>query len=196
MGARRRHVAQRVIEAHDHAVDVALGYLEREAAKARRGKAGWETIDGDGFVGGGVSASHVAPWRPTAPHPCAGRERDAVRRWQVAVIAWPVPVPPRSSSGAPVPGRAASRPDVGAGVSWTPTVKGFAEIDGIALRCWPSSASDAPRSWPNSNARATTPSAVRDGPRNGPAQRRRTMSTTEPFVRDWTRRAAVHGLAR
>lgn len=39
-----------VVEAHDAAVDAALGYLEREACRLRRGHAGAEVIEASGFI--------------------------------------------------------------------------------------------------------------------------------------------------
>ena len=40
-----------VIAAHEIAVEVALRWLEREAVVTRRGRNGWRTVTGDGFVG-------------------------------------------------------------------------------------------------------------------------------------------------
>ena len=45
-----REVATRVVAAHDLAVTAALGYLEREACRVRRGHAGARQLAGDGFV--------------------------------------------------------------------------------------------------------------------------------------------------
>jgi conjugative relaxase-like TrwC/TraI family protein len=39
-----------VVAAHEHAVDAALEYLEREAVRSRRGRNGTEVLDGDGLV--------------------------------------------------------------------------------------------------------------------------------------------------
>jgi conjugative relaxase-like TrwC/TraI family protein len=39
-----------VVDAHEHAVDAALEYLEREAVRSRRGRNGTEVLDGDGLV--------------------------------------------------------------------------------------------------------------------------------------------------
>jgi conjugative relaxase-like TrwC/TraI family protein len=49
-GAGEGEVAREVREAHDCAVERALGYLEREACLARRGHGGREHVRGDGFV--------------------------------------------------------------------------------------------------------------------------------------------------
>jgi conjugative relaxase-like TrwC/TraI family protein len=46
-------VAAEVKAAHAHAVDSALGYLEREACWTRRGKGGREFVKGSGFLGAG-----------------------------------------------------------------------------------------------------------------------------------------------
>jgi len=43
-------VAQQLGEAHDAAVSAALGYLEREACRARRGRGGAVQVRGEGFV--------------------------------------------------------------------------------------------------------------------------------------------------
>ena len=43
-------VRREIREAHDHAVGRTLGYLEREACRARRGAGGAEQVVGDGFV--------------------------------------------------------------------------------------------------------------------------------------------------
>jgi len=45
------NVAQEIRAAHDAAVSEAVGYLEREACKARRGRGGALVVDGRGFVG-------------------------------------------------------------------------------------------------------------------------------------------------
>ncbi|MEX2504150.1 MAG: MobF family relaxase, partial [Egicoccus sp.] len=44
------HVARQVRDAHDAAVVASLDYLERNAAYTRRGKAGREQVEADGFV--------------------------------------------------------------------------------------------------------------------------------------------------
>jgi conjugative relaxase-like TrwC/TraI family protein len=49
-GAGEPDVACEVREAHDCAVERALGYLEREACLARRGHGGHQHVRGDGFV--------------------------------------------------------------------------------------------------------------------------------------------------
>jgi len=49
-GAGQADIAHEVREAHDRAVERALGYLEREACLARRGHGGREHVRGDGFV--------------------------------------------------------------------------------------------------------------------------------------------------
>jgi len=46
-------VATEVKAAHAHAVDSALGYLQREACWTRRGKGGREFVQGSGFLGAG-----------------------------------------------------------------------------------------------------------------------------------------------
>lgn len=43
-------VSQAVREGHDAAIRAALGHLEREACRARRGRAGVQRVAGDGFV--------------------------------------------------------------------------------------------------------------------------------------------------
>ncbi|MGH2928828.1 MAG: MobF family relaxase, partial [Solirubrobacteraceae bacterium] len=45
-----RAIAEQIVAAHDRAVDAAITYLERHATALRRGHAGAEVIDGDGFV--------------------------------------------------------------------------------------------------------------------------------------------------
>ncbi len=126
-------IAEAVIEAHDQAVDVAIGYLEREAAKARRGKAGWETVDGEGLLGAGFRHrtsrlgdpqlhTHVlvanatrcgdGQWRSLHGRYVFHHARAAGHLYQVEL---------RHALTAAL------------GVSWTPTVKGFAEIEGIPV---------------------------------------------------------------
>ncbi len=46
-------VARALSEAHDRAVDAAVGYVEREACFTRRGKNGVRRVRGDGFVAAG-----------------------------------------------------------------------------------------------------------------------------------------------
>ena len=43
-------LAGRLVEAHESAVDAALGYLEREACRVRRGRGGVRREVGEGFV--------------------------------------------------------------------------------------------------------------------------------------------------
>jgi conjugative relaxase-like TrwC/TraI family protein len=44
------HAAGELLAAHEHAVDAALAYLEREACATRRGRDGIERLHGEGFV--------------------------------------------------------------------------------------------------------------------------------------------------
>jgi conjugative relaxase-like TrwC/TraI family protein len=44
------HMAGELLAAHEHAVDAALTYLEREACATRRGRDGLERLRGDGFI--------------------------------------------------------------------------------------------------------------------------------------------------
>jgi len=46
-------VSHALVEAHERAVASAVGYLEREACRTRRGHAGSETVRGEGFVAAG-----------------------------------------------------------------------------------------------------------------------------------------------
>ncbi len=46
-------VSDALVEAHERAVASAVGYLEREACRTRRGHAGSETVRGEGFVAAG-----------------------------------------------------------------------------------------------------------------------------------------------
>ena len=46
-----RDVSSALLAAHEHAVDAALAYLEREACWTRRGRDGVERLSGDGFIG-------------------------------------------------------------------------------------------------------------------------------------------------
>ena len=50
-GLGERDVAAVVRDAHEAAVDAALGYLERQAVWSRRGRNGVEEVSGDGLVG-------------------------------------------------------------------------------------------------------------------------------------------------
>src|SRR5204862_3860 len=43
-------VSDEVVAAHEAAVDAALAVMETEAARVRRGKAGWDVEPADGFV--------------------------------------------------------------------------------------------------------------------------------------------------
>jgi conjugative relaxase-like TrwC/TraI family protein len=43
--------AQTVVAAHEYAVDQAIGYLEREAVRSRRGHNGLESVEGGGVIG-------------------------------------------------------------------------------------------------------------------------------------------------
>jgi conjugative relaxase-like TrwC/TraI family protein len=45
-----RATAEQIVAAHDRGIDAAITYLERHATRVRRGHAGAELVDGDGFV--------------------------------------------------------------------------------------------------------------------------------------------------
>ena len=74
---------ERSFAAHEAAVAEALGYLEREACRARRGHGGARVVQGSGFVAAGVPASLLARGRSAAAHARRGREltQGADGRW-------------------------------------------------------------------------------------------------------------------
>ena len=167
------HVAQAVIAAHERAVEVALEYLECEAAKARRGKAGWETIEGDGLLAAGFRHrtsrlgdpqlhTHVVvanatrcedgEWRSLHAKFLYHHARAAGHLYQVEL---------RHGLTSAL------------GVSWTPTVKGCAEIAGIPPPgCSLSSAGGEHRSSRSRNARGVALRRAHDGQPCGPGQGR------------------------
>jgi conjugative relaxase-like TrwC/TraI family protein len=74
-GVAEPEVAQRIVHAHEHAVAHAIGYLEREACRTRRGAGGVNRLPGRGFVatafrhrssraGDPLLHTHVVPRRP------------------------------------------------------------------------------------------------------------------------------------
>ncbi|HEX5925351.1 MAG TPA: relaxase domain-containing protein [Baekduia sp.] len=72
-------LAGALVEAHESAVDAALGYLEREACRVRRGHGGVRQEIG-GVRGGGVPAQDEPRRGPAVAHPCGGGEHGARRR--------------------------------------------------------------------------------------------------------------------
>ena len=73
-------LAGALVEAHESAVDAALGYLEREACRVRRGRGGVAPRGGGGVRGGGVSPSDEPRRGSAAAHACGGGEHGARRR--------------------------------------------------------------------------------------------------------------------
>jgi conjugative relaxase-like TrwC/TraI family protein len=84
-----------LVEAHEEAVGAAVGYLEREACRVRRGRGGRAELDADGFVAAGyrhrmsraaqpqlhthvVAANSLAAGR--VPHSGVGASRTESRR--------------------------------------------------------------------------------------------------------------------
>ena len=63
-----------LVDAHESAVDAALGYLEREACRVRRGRGGVRREVGGGVRGGGVSPSHESRRGPAASYTRGGGE--------------------------------------------------------------------------------------------------------------------------
>lgn len=125
--------AAAVVHAHEHAVEVALGYLEREAVRARRGKAGSEVIDGDGLIaaafrhrtsraGDPQLHTHVLVANATyCPDDGAWRAlHGKVLYWHARTAGHLYQAELRHALTASL------------GVEWTSTVKGCAELTGIS----------------------------------------------------------------
>ena len=101
--------AAEVRAAHDAAVDAALGWLEREGCRSRRGVDGHETVAADGFVAAAFVHRSSPRGRPAAPHSRPGRQRDPLRgrRWRALdgkALLWQA-----RTAGLPLQGAPASR---------------------------------------------------------------------------------------
>lgn len=121
-----------VIAAHDCAVDAALEYLEREAIRARRGKAGVEVIDGDGLIAAAFRHRTSRLGDPQLhTHVLAANATrcpdDGVwRALHGKVLFWHA-----RTAGHLYQAELRRGLTAALGVEWTPTVKGCAEVAGI-----------------------------------------------------------------
>ena len=76
-------LAGALVEAHEAAVDAALGYLEREACRVRRGRGGVRREVGEGFVAAAYRHRMSRAEDPAAAYPRGGGEHGARRRRSV-----------------------------------------------------------------------------------------------------------------
>ena len=154
-------VAGQVRAAHEAAVAGALGYLEREACRARRGKGGAIQVVGGGSFRPGAAFEHrtsragdpllhthvvianetQGPECASAGHPALDGREDLYPR-------------PRQDRRLPLPGVAARRPELSErlGVTWQPVERGTADIRHGVPRRTPSSSSTSPSAVPRSSA--------------------------------------------
>lgn len=184
-----------VVRAHEHAVEVALSYLEREAVRARRGKAGAEVIDGDGLI---AAAFRHATSRAGDPqlhtHVLVANAtycpNDGVwRALHGKVLYWHARTAGHLYQAELRHGLTASL-----GVCWSPTVKGCAEITGISR--------DAISEFSRRRTQVER-EMDRTGDRSIRAARRAVVVTRpakdhdvdyDALRLDWQRRGALHGL--
>jgi conjugative relaxase-like TrwC/TraI family protein len=124
-------VAIALRDAHERAVDVALGYLEREACFTRRGHAGAERVRGEGFIAASYLHRMSRAGDPQLhTHVVAGNLTRADGRY-TALDAHAL-YEHKSAAGAVY--RAVLRAEVRerlAWVSWRPAGRGLFEIDGV-----------------------------------------------------------------
>ena len=66
-------LARALVEAHESAVDAAVGYVEREACRVRRGRGGVRREAGEGFVAAAYR-HRMSRAEPAAAHPRGDRE--------------------------------------------------------------------------------------------------------------------------
>ena len=99
-----------LVEAHEEAVGAAVGYLEREACRVRRGRGGRIELAADGFVAAALPASDE-PGGPAAAAYPRGRGQSCSRLGRAVVgTAWVSDLPARQGrwlavSGPPAGGR-------------------------------------------------------------------------------------------
>jgi len=132
-GLAEADIAAVVAEAHDLAVDAALGYLERHATWTRRGHGGIEQIRGDGLV---AAAFRHRTSRAGDPHLhrhvlVANAVRGADGRWSTVDARhfyWH-----SKTAGYLYEAHLRSELTARLGVRWTKAIKGIADIEGVPL---------------------------------------------------------------
>ena len=132
-GLAEADIAAVVAEAHDLAVDAALGYLERHATWTRRGHGGVEQIRGDGLV---AAAFRHRTSRAGDPHLhthvlVANAVRGADGRWSTVDARhffWH-----SKTAGYLYEAHLRSELTARLGIRWTKAIKGIADIEGVPL---------------------------------------------------------------
>ena len=132
-GLAEADIAAVVAEAHDLAVDAALGYLERHATWTRRGHGGVEQIRGDGLV---AAAFRHRTSRAGDPHLhthvlVANAVRGTDGRWSTVDARhfyWH-----SKTAGYLYEAHLRSELTARLGVRWTKAIKGIADIEGVPL---------------------------------------------------------------
>ena len=177
-------------DAHDRAVDEALGYLERDAGVTRRGPGGVQRDRRPRVRRGGVPASDVARRRSAAAHARPRRQPDA-RRGRALVDARRAPdLRARQDRRLPVRGAAAgaaharARGRVGAGAQRDRRHRRRAA--GGAAGVQPAACGDRGRAGSASGRRAPAPRRSRRSRRGA---RRTTGVTPERLAPEWRERA-------
>ena len=130
-GVGDKEIVAAVREAHDVAVGQALGYLEREAAYTRRGKAGRQRVKADGLV---VATFRHRTSRAGDPqlHTHAVIANTVQGGWSlVGVWMRAVCIASRRPPATCTRRRCRGELSRSLGVSWGPVEKGSAEITGI-----------------------------------------------------------------
>jgi conjugative relaxase-like TrwC/TraI family protein len=124
-------VAGQLLAAHEHAVDEALAYLEREACWTRRGRDGAECVPGDGFVAASYRHRMSRAGDPQLhTHVIVANMTRADGRYTALDARWLYAH--KSAAGALY--RAVLRADVRERlpwVSWRPAGRGLFEVDGV-----------------------------------------------------------------
>ena len=178
--------------AHDHAVAEALGYLERSAARVRRGAGGTVVLPAEGLVAAAFRhrTSRLGDPQLHTHVLVANLAHGPDGRWS-ALDGRPLYAHARAASliyQAVLRGRLTRV----LGVEWTPVREGIAEIDGVPARTL--------RAF--SRRRAQIEQALRERGLEGPraseiaalaTRHAKSPVRTETLLEEWRERAAVHG---
>ncbi len=103
-------IATEVREAHDASVESAISFVEREAARTRRGAGGTERVEVDGLIAAAFRHRNSRSGDPLLHTPRPGRQpRPQYRRRGVTHAGVAPTVPLRQDRGLPLPGPPAPR---------------------------------------------------------------------------------------
>ncbi|MDP9335167.1 MAG: relaxase domain-containing protein [Actinomycetota bacterium] len=186
--------AAAVIEAHEHAVDAAVGYVEREALRSRRGHDGLEQLDGGGLIGAAFRHrtsrsgdpqlhTHVVVANATRCEDGVWRTLDGRHLYAHA-----------RTAGFLYQAELRHALSCSLGVEWEPVVKGTAEVTGIpheALRGFSRRRIQIEEAMTEEGE-----TSIRSARRLAVQTRDRKQYDVDPatLAIDWHARAGLHGL--